>query len=318
MERIAMYYTIGQIKEALNGCTDLIDRIERAFVAYSRGEANIPPVGYLGFTDPKGATHIKYGHMHGSETFTVKIASGFADNSAYGVTNSSGIMIVFSALTGHTAAVLADDGFLTVVRTAVAGAICAKHFAPSKVGAIGIIGTGEQARWQLRWLKGIVDCDRVFVWGRDRAKAETYRTDMAGEGWQVEIAGSPAHVAANCNLIVTATRSTSPLLFAKDIRPGTHITCVGADAPGKNEIDASAFGVADLIVADSIAQCVDHGDTSFAVKSGIIPESRVAELGACIDSGTCRTDDSQISICDLTGVAVQDIAISEAVYGALK
>lgn len=313
-----MHYQFSQIKPAIDACPDLMERLEDGFIRYSQGQAVIPPVGHLAFQNPAGDTHIKYGYLKGDDVFVVKIASGFEDNTPYGVSNGSGMVLVFSAKTGHPVAILADDGYLTALRTAAAGAICARHFAPKEVRAIGILGTGEQARLQLTMLRDVVACRTVYVYGRNGAKALAYKHRMEQEGYHVTVAATPREVARSCNLIITTTASQRALLYGEDILPGTHITAMGTDAPGKNEIDSSVFPKAALIIADSKSQCVDHGDISYAVKNGAISEDSIIELGTALGQHLGRTRDDDITIADLTGVAIQDIVIAKATVEMLR
>jgi ornithine cyclodeaminase len=219
--------------------------------------------------------------------------------------------------TGELACVLFDEGHLTDVRTAVAGAIAARYLAPENIARIGIVGTGTQARLQLRYLEGVTPCRDVLVWGRGGDQLERYRADMSGAGYDVDTTLDAADVMKSCNLIVTTTPATTPLLHAADLRPGTHITAVGSDTPHKQELDAAALARADVVVADSIEQCLVRGEIHKAIEAGAITRDGLVELGNIIDGrATGRTARDQITVADLTGVAVQDIMIAEAVYRA--
>lgn len=296
---------------------DLMSAIEAGFVAYSRGQAVVPPVGELLFPDPPGDVHIKSGYLKGDEYFVVKIASGFYRNPELGLPSSNGLMLLFSQQTGALLAVLLDEGYLTDVRTAVAGAVAAKYLAPRRIDRIGILGTGTQARMQLRYLLPITDCRRVLVWGRHKGKLDRYRADMEAVGFSIETTSDAGEVAGGCNLIVTATVSTSPLLWEPQIRSGTHITAVGADAAYKQELDPTLLRSADILVADSLSQCCERGEIAHAVRAGLIESARPVEMGHVIaGSRPGRTSDGQITIADLTGVAVQDIQIAKAVFEA--
>ncbi len=143
--------TLDQIKSALPS-VDLMGEIESGFIAYSQGRAVVPPVGELVMQDPPGDVHIKYGYLMGDDYYVIKIASGFYDNPKLDLPSGNGLMLVFSQKSGVLEAVLLDQGHLTDIRTAVAGAIAAKYLAPSKVARIGIVGTGVQARLQLEYL----------------------------------------------------------------------------------------------------------------------------------------------------------------------
>ncbi len=304
---------LNEIKKRIN-LNKVISDQEEGFIAFSKGNAIIPPVGYLHFVKPPGDCHIKYGAIKGDDIFVIKVASGFYDNPKLGIPSSSGVMIALSAKTGEVKALLQDEGHLTDIRTAVAGLIVAKNLAPKRVKAIGIIGSGIQARLQLELLKHFTDCKDVHVWGLHIDEAEVYKKEMEFKGYNVTVAQSVKEVCDNCNLIVTTTPARKFLVNADWIQPGTHITAVGADAEGKQEIDPLVFKKADIRVVDSREQCVDHGETCHAIRKGLVQESDLVELGQIIAGASLgRKDDQQITIADLTGVAVQDIQIVKSV-----
>ena len=156
------FYTKEQILKTLKNI-NLLESIEKGFVEYSRGNSVVPPVGELLFEEPPGDVHIKYGYIKNQDNYVVKIASGFSENYKAGLSSSHGVMVMFDKNTGYLKCVLHDEGYLTNVRTAVAGSICAKYIAPSNINTIGIIGTGIQARMQLEYLKMVTDCREVLV-----------------------------------------------------------------------------------------------------------------------------------------------------------
>jgi len=296
---------------------DLMREIEAGFVAYSGGEAIVPPVGELLF--PRGEVHIKYGYIRGDSTFTIKVASGFYDNPEHGLAASNGLFLLFDSRTGAPVAVLLDEGHLTDIRTAIAGAIAAKYLAPPKVDAIGVIGTGVQAREQVNYLKLVTPCRRARVFGRRETTVEAFCRVLKDDGYDATSVATPDEVAAQANLIITATPALEPILMSASVRPGTHITAVGADTPPKNEIDPEFFAKADIIAADSIAQCMLRGEIHHALARGVISEDRLVELGAIIAGASPgRQNAGQITIADLTGVAVQDINIAQAVFAAIQ
>jgi len=285
----------------------LIRAIEDGFVAYSRGEVVVPPVGHLEFADPPGDCHIKYGYIRGDDTFTVKLATGFYRNPDIGLPSSNGMMLVFSARTGEPVAVLQDEGYLTDLRTAAAGAVAAKHLAPRNVECIGIVGAGTQAHLQLELLQEATDCRRALLWARSAGRAAAFQVD----GFEIAVASSVRELCARCRLIVTTTPSRQPLILADDVKPGTHITAVGADGGGKQEIEAALFARARCVV-DSRAQCAQFGDSSYAVKAGLIRPEDLVEIGELLQNPALgRRHEDEITIADLTGVAVQDIQIAK-------
>ncbi len=307
--------TLEQIKEVLPSI-DLVPAIEEGFAAYSAGKAVVPPVGELLLE--QGDVHIKYGYLKQGEYYVIKIASGFYDNPKLGLPSGNGMMLLFDQRTGEPVSILLDEGYMTDVRTAVAGAIAAKYLAPRKVERIGIVGTGVQARMQLLYLAPLTECRDVIVWGRGEEQLARYAREMKEQGFSVETSRETADIMRSCNLIVTATPSTTPLLEASDLRAGTHITAVGSDTPQKQELDPAILQKADLVVADSIQQCLVRGEIYKAIESGQISEGELLELGDIIAGrADGRVSDDQITVADLTGVAVQDIEIAAAVHEAL-
>jgi ornithine cyclodeaminase len=318
MQQVMKILTRQQIEQVLS-IPSILEAVEQGFVAYSRGETIIPPVASLHFDHPPGDCHIKYGYAKTGKYYVVKIASGFHDNPTLGLPAGNGLMLLFDKQTGRPVSILLDEGYLTDIRTAAAGSIAAKYLAPKNISCVGIVGTGAQAYCQLELLSFVTKCKKVMVWGRDAAKANILKKHPRLNNWEIEVAKDLDQLAAECNLIITTTSSSGPLLFADQIRPGTHITAVGADDIGKQEIDPNIFVKADKIVVDSRSQCVEFGDASYAVKKGLIKKERLIELGEVIaDSSLGRTSETQITIADLTGVAIQDLQIATAVFEASK
>ena len=285
----------------------------RNFDEYSKGNSVVPPVGYLAF--PDGECHVKYGYIKGDPYFVVKIASGFYRNVAKGLKPSIGLMLICSTETGYPLAILNDEGHLTDMRTAIAGSIAAKLLAPADIQRIGIVGAGTQARLQLECLRSITDCRRVLVWNRTVANAQALVQSLSDSNMDAHVAEDLEYLVRACNLIVTATPAKEPLIRAEWVQAGTHITAVGADAPEKQELDETLMEKADICVVDSASQCTDHGEIQAAIASGLIDASKLQELGDLIGGrATGRETPEQISVADLTGVAVQDIAIATSVY----
>ncbi|MFC2163725.1 ornithine cyclodeaminase family protein [Acidobacteriota bacterium] len=311
-------YHLEEIKKALEGLDPIRD-IEEGFIAYSQGKVVVPPVGELIFDDPPGGVHIKYGYIKGDEYYVIKIAGGFPDNKKLNLSTNIGLMLVFSQKTGALVSILLDDAYLTNVRTAAAGAVVAKYMAPKHVPSIGILGAGTQGRMQLEYLRSVIETKDVFVWGLTQEELDAYKADMESAGYTVHTTLHPEEIAANCNLIVTATPSESPLLQVDHIKKGTHITAVGSDTQDKIELDPRILKEADVVVADSKSQSLVRGEIYQAMKAGLLEQDRVVELGDMIvNKDKQRTSEDQITVADLTGVAIQDIQISKAVYKALQ
>ena len=208
--------------------------------------------------------------------------------------------------------------YLTDIRSAAAGALAAKYFAPKDVKAIGVIGTGIQARLQLEYIQKITTCKTVFLWGRNAENAKKMQSKLS-TSLDITIAKNPTEIAQRCNLIITTTPATAPLLFSKDILPGTHITAVGSDTSEKQELDDKLLANADIVVSDSLSQSESRGEIYRARQNGSLQANKVIELGHAIQTPSLqRTNDKQTSIVDLTGVAVQDIMIAKIIYNNFK
>ena len=303
----------SEIKHLLND-VDLVSPIREGFIQYSKGKCVIPPVGELLFNNPPGDVHIKYGYITDEKYYVIKIASGFPKNEKLNISNGQGMILLFDQKTGTPLITLLDDAILTDIRTAIAGQICAEMFT-NKIKSIGVIGTGRQARLQVTYLKNITNCRTVNVWGRSKKKSQKYKDDLLKFGFHVRVSKSIKELAEKSNLIITTTSSEKPILHEDDIKLGTHITAVGADTASKRELDISILNRADLIIADSISQCKVRGEISHALLRNIITSDEVIELGSVLSGNKQgRTSKDQISVADLTGVAVQDLQIAKAVY----
>ncbi len=286
---------------------DVIDCVADAFTALSAGKTIMPPILRLDIPEKHGEVDIKTAYVEGFDGFCVKMSTGFFENKKLGLPSLGGMMTVLDAETGHVRAVLLDNGYLTDIRTAAAGAVAARHLAPEGPVRAGIVGTGLQARLQLEALSLVRDIAEVRVWGRDISKANAFADDVS---FDVEVMADADELAALSNVIVTTTPSMRPLFNAGAVAKGTHVTAMGSDAPGKNELDPALFSKAELVVCDSPEQCGDCGELGSARKAGF--DGAVVELGQ-VTAGAHpgRTSDDQITVCDLTGCGVQDTAISD-------
>ncbi|MEQ8485276.1 MAG: ornithine cyclodeaminase family protein [Pseudomonadales bacterium] len=301
LEQMQRHVDLGEARRA----------IADGFIAYSRGLAVTPPVGEMVFEDPPGDVHVKSAWIQGDAHFVIKTATGFYDNARRGLPANDGALLVYERDTGRLVCVLVDRGWLTDLRTALAGALAAEALAPAEIRTIGVLGTGVQARLQVECLADVTPCRQVRVWGRDAARVEQCCEDLAARGFHAVPAETPEAM-NDCQLIVSTTASRQPVL--QRLPSGCHLTAVGTDSPHKNEIAAAVFGSADLVVADSIPQCSERGDLHHALAAGAIDLDRVVELGRLLAAEhPGRTDDNQRTIADLTGVAVQDVRIAQHV-----
>jgi ornithine cyclodeaminase len=305
---------------------EIVALMRQAVIAYSRGECDMPMPMHLAIAPENAEVHIKSSYRRGGKYFALKIAATFPGNLARGLPVGNGMMLLSSAETGEPVAFLADAGHLTDVRTAAVSAMLARELARElgrRDGSLGILGTGIQARLQARMHAEILDLRQIYIWGRNPQRAAECQRDLQAALPQIEIAlaPSPADVARAARLIVTATASRIPLLRASDLQPGTHISAVGSDSPGKQELDPEILRRASLLLVDSRPQCEKLGELQHAPDQA----GRAVEIGEYCDAPVAinqaikhEIDPAGITVADFTGLGVEDLYIAESCYlGAL-
>ena len=298
---------------------DVIEPMKQGFIDYSRGLAEIPPVGELIMEDPPGDVHIKYGYLRGGNHYVIKIASGFVRNNEFGIKAGQGMMLLFDIKTGQPSAIFIDEANLTDIRTGIAGAITSSELASKNVNEVLIVGTGVQARYQAKYICQEMDISKVIFWGRDDNKISKLANDIKLNNVEIKIEKNLESAVRSSRLIITTTSAKSSLIVSEWVQPGTHITAVGSDTHDKCELDYNILAKANLIVADSIEQNVLRGEIHQALKHDAINEADLIEIGEIFENPEKgRKNDHDITVADLTGVAVQDLVIAEAVFNTLE
>jgi len=299
---------------------DAIAVVRQAFAADGRGETVVPAVINLAIPGTDGEFHVKTAYVAGIAHVAVKVASGFYDNVKRGLPTGTGMMMLFDASTGMPAGLLLDNGYLTDVRTGAAGAVAADSLARARVRTVGMIGSGVQARHQATCLHQVRPFDRLVAWSIDSEGLARYAAEMRERlRVDVEVASGPEGAAREADVLVTCTPSRAPMVRAEWLRPGVHVTALGSDGPGKQELDPRCLTRADFVVCDRITQCARLGELQHALAAGLMRESDVyAQLGEVVAGKKAgRTADAQITIADLTGVGFQDTAIASLAYRRL-
>ena len=283
MPREIRILTESELRERVTLDLGVVDVVERAFVALSGGEVILPPILSMEIPDAHGEVDVKTAYIPGLDGFAIKVSPGFFDNPKIGLPSLNGLMILFSAKTGLVEALLLDNGYLTDIRTAAAGAVAARHLAPQTVTTAGVIGTGVQARLQIEAAHLVRPFSRALVWGRDAAKAAACAHDIAARlGIEAEAIADPARLVAESQIVVTTTPARAPVLNADWLHPGLHITAMGSDQAGKNEIDPAALMRADAYICDRVSQCEALGELRAALEAGLWKKGTPPELGAVI------------------------------------
>jgi len=299
---------------------EAVDVIESAFAALAGEGVVMPPVLSMEFKDANGEVDVKSAFIPGFDSFAIKVSPGFFDNPKLGLPSLNGLMVVLSAKTGLVEAVLLDNGYLTNVRTAAAGAVAARHLAPHAVSTAGVIGAGVQARLQLKAAHLERPFETALIWSPDEAlNAEAADWLAKATGAVVGIAANAEEVVRQSQLVVTTTPARSPVVIADWLHPGLHITCMGSDQHGKNEIDPAAIAAVDLYICDRVSQCEALGELRSARDAGYLTDITPPELGQVITGQRQgRQSESDITICDLTGTGAQDTAIANFALSGLR
>lgn len=295
--------------------------IRQSFVAQALEQVQVPDVTYLEFQDVNGDCHVKSGYIEGTEGFVVKIATGFYNNPAQGLASSNGINLLFCAKTGQTLAVLKDEGWLTDIRTGLGGALTTLALARADFSKVLIVGGGLQAYHQARCLQHLAPNLDIsfFVWARNPDQAEQTAQSLRSDGINAVASSDLQQTCSQADVIITTTPAKAPLVQSSWIRSGTHITAIGADCPGKQELELDLVMRADLCVCDLAVQSLAHGEFQTAGAAGKLSAGDIISIGQIISGAhPGRTSDTQLTIADLTGLAVQDAAVSLSVYRAAQ
>ena len=287
--------------------------VEGAFRALATQKVVMPPILRLDIPEYRGEVDVKTAYVPGIDAFAIKMSPGFFGNPKLGLPSVNGLMVLLSARTGLVEALLLDNGYLTDVRTAAAGAVAARLLARADASVAAIFGAGVQAKLQLEALTLVRPIREARIWARDAEKTRRAAVETGERlGIPVTAEDDPARAVAGADIIVTTTPAPSPILMKEWLSPGQHVTAMGSDSEHKNELDPGIVGRTDLYFADRLAQTRLFGELRAAIEAGVVCEDAVfPELGEVIAGAKPgRTSDDQITIADLTGTGVQDTAIA--------
>lgn len=297
--------------EALVTRKDAFDAVEQVFAAMAAGEAYNFPVVREAIGHVDALYGFKGGFDRAALVLGVKAGGYWPQNlERHGIINHQSTVFLFDPDTGRPAAMVGGN-LLTALRTAAASAVSVKHLARKDARVLGMVGAGHQAAFQLRAVAEQRDFERVVGWNLHpemlpRLAAVAEEIGLPFEAVELDRLGAEAHV------IVTITSSFAPILKAAQVRPGTHLACMGTDTKGKQEVEAALLARASVF-ADEVAQSVTIGEAQHAVAEGLIGEGDVAEIGAVINGAhPGRVSDEEITLFDGTGVGLQDLAVAAA------
>ena len=305
----------SEVQSLLN-MKDVIASVEEGYKAFCSGQVIQPDIVSVEIPEHNGEMDVKAGYSKSSQIISVKCASGFYENQKNtDLPNSLSTVLLFDGCTGFPLCIM-DGSLITGYRTGAAGALSARLLARKDSKTVAVIGTGEQARMQVRALKEVLDFDRIMVWGRSGDQAALYKRETEEDlKCSVEISESPEAAVKYADVVITTTPGKSPLIRKEWIRPGTHIVAVGADMEGKQELDAELFRDAKVVV-DNRRQCMTRGETQNPLRQGVIAtEDICCEIGQILlGEKAGRENDMELTIFDTTGMAVQDNVTAAKIY----
>jgi len=294
-----------------------VECVENAFHALATKSVVMPPIMRLDIIENNGEIDVKTAYIPGVDSLAIKISPGFFDNPSLGLPSVNGLMVLFSTRTGMVEALLLDNGYLTDVRTAAAGAVAAKYLARADSRCAAILGAGMQARLQLEALTLVRDIDSARIWARDLGKAAATAESLSQRlGFPVSACDEVAAAIDGADIVVTTTPSDQPILMAGHLSPGQHVTAMGSDAEHKNEIDPALIAGRAKYFCDRLSQVRVLGELHHAIEQRLIArEAEFPELGQVIaHQRPGRDTENDITLCDLTGTGIQDTAIATLAY----
>ncbi|MGA2698463.1 MAG: ornithine cyclodeaminase family protein [Methanoregula sp.] len=282
---------------------DVNRAVEAAFADHGKGLVQMPPKVYI--TLPDGDFRTMPAYLPTPGIAGVKVVNVHPDNPKVGLPTVMALTIILDTATGQPTAIL-NATRLTDMRTGAAGAIAAKYLAPKKECVLGMIGTGRQAEAQVRATAQELTLTKVRVWSRNPVHAEAFArqfTPLDAESVSLE-------KACDCDVLVTTTPSRTPVVKSEWIHAGMHINAIGADAPGKEELDPDILHRARVFVDDP-AQAFHSGEINVPISRGIYQPWMIAgTLGEIVIGKRKRENKDEITVFDSTGLAIQDLAIA--------
>lgn len=295
--------TGDKIRSALS-FKNLIPALAEGFRDYYAQRAVVPPITNIDMLEFNGELHIRTGYMIGGDSICVKIVTYYYNNPSIGLPTRDGIIILADSRTGRINLVLYDGGLITNMRAAGASAVAVQALALDQPITLGLVGAGIQAYWHAAAIPFVREVIEVRVWARRTERAREFARRIADE-FRLNARYAPIEEVADSNVIVTATPAREPVLKNVQLKPGTLIVAMGADAVGKRELGPEIFDRVSFLVPDSLQQCQKVGE--FQWFSGKPYHFRVEELGAILSGAVDgRRQRDEVIVFDSTGVGFQD------------
>ncbi len=304
--------------EGVVGIGDALAPVEEAFREHGLGHASMPSKVYLELGSIEGDFRAMPAFLPALNVAGIKWVNSHPGNPARGLPSVMAITILSDPATALPLALL-DATYLTYVRTAAGGGVAARRLARPDSARLGLVGCGVQARAQAEALRLVLPIREATLFDVRRATAEALASDLAGRGVKARLAATVRECVEAADVLVTATPARQPVVEAAWVKPGTHINAIGADAPGKQEIESALLKRARVVVDDR-EQAFHSGEVNVPLSEGVLrPEDVHATLGEVVaGKRPGRGSAEEITLFDSTGLAIQDLAVASLAYARCR
>jgi alanine dehydrogenase len=313
MENIILWLNKNEV-ESLLDMKGTLKVVEEAFRQHGLKKVQMPPKLYLFFKKHNGDLRTMPAYLEEQDITGVKIVNVHPDNPKKGFPTVMALVILNSTETGAPVAIM-DGTYLTDMRTGAAGGVAVKYLARKNSKIVGFVGSGNQAKTQLLAISEVIDIEEVKATSTSEKSTLAFKNEMEKRiGCSITPKKSIREV-CDCDILVTTTPSRAPIVMNEWISEGTHINAIGADAPGKEELDPDILKRARIVV-DDIPQASHSGEVNVPLSKKLIAEKDICcEIGEVVaGKKKGRTKDSDITVFDSTGLAIQDVATADLVY----
>ncbi len=304
--------------EKLLSMDEVMKAVEQAFVEKSLGRVQMPSKVYLFYHKYNGDLRVMPSYIESYDISSVKIVNSHPENRVkYNLPTVMAVVVLVDPRNGFPLAIMGGKT-LTDIRTGAAGGVAAKYLARRDSRTLGLVGAGAQARTQLAALLEVYGgFNEVRVWGRHES-AGKFTVEMRskyGDRCTIIPVKTVKEAVEDADIVVTTTPSRKPLVMEDMVSPGMHLNCIGADAPGKEELDPAILKKAKIVV-DDFAQAAHGGEINVPLSRGLISMEDVwAEIGEIIAGlKKGRENPDEITIFSSTGLAVQDAVAAKIAY----
>ena len=290
----------------------IIDAVEKGFFDYANGNIQMPPKQYLDFTEYRGDLRIMPSYSSVLKLAGTKIVNVHPKNPEIGLPTVMAVVVLNDAKDGRALALI-DASYITGIRTGAAGAVAAKYLAKKNAKTLGVVGAGRQAFFQIIATAKVREIKDILVYDTKEENVAKLADELRGLG--IEIKKASLEETAKADILATTTPSRTPIIKNEWIMPGTHINAIGADAPGKEELDQEILKRAKIVI-DNWDQASHSGEINVPLEKGIIKKEDIySDLGnIVIGKMPGRENDSEITVFDSTGLGFQDLYTANLVY----